>query len=204
MNKVIHAAVRRDLGRLDAALSSATEGDRARAADLRRAWDQLNDQLHHHHDQEETVIFPAVVRMGVDQALLDELASEHEAMVRALEDIDAAMRTYAASATVADAAAAAEAVRRGEAVVGRHLAHEEDQLEPALRPHLESAEWKAVEKRLRKQPPSTTGWFMAWIEDGAAADVRHYLGSTIPAPVRFVFGRLLGRGYHRTIAPVWR
>jgi len=204
MNKVIHAAVRRDLGRLDAALASVAEGDRARAADLRRAWEQLSSQLHHHHDQEEELIFPAVVEMGIDRALVDELAGEHGVMVRALDEIDAAMRTYSASATVADAAAASEAVRRGEAAVDRHLTHEENELEPALQPHLEGEQWKAIEKQLRKQSPSTAGWFFAWLEDGAAPDVRAYLGSTVPGPVRFVFSRVFGRGYHRTIAPVWR
>lgn len=204
MNKVIHAAVRRDLGRLSAALSSVADGDRARAADLRRAWDQLSSQLRHHHDQEEALIFPAVVGLGIDPVLVEELEAEHEAMLRALDDLDAAMRTYAASATVADAAAAAEAVQRGLAVVDRHLVHEENEFEPAVRPHLESAEWKAVEKQLRKQPPTKAGWFFAWVEDGASDEVRAYLSSTVPGPVRLVFGRVLGRGYHRTIAPVWR
>lgn len=204
MNKVIHAAVRRDLARLEASLSSVAGGDRARAADLRRAWDHLGSQLHHHHDQEETLIFPAVVELGIEPLLVEELESEHEAMMRALEDLDGAMRTYAASASVADAAAAAEAVDRCTTVVGRHLTHEEDEFEPALRPHLESAEWKAIEKQLRKQSPRTAGWFFAWLEDGASDEARRYLSSTVPGPVRVVFSRMLGRGYHRTIAPVWR
>lgn len=204
MNKVIHAAVRRDLDRLEAALASVVDGDRARAADLRRAWDQLSSQLKHHHDQEEALIFPAVVGMGIDPVLVEELGSEHEAMLRALDDLDAAMRTYAASATVADAAAAAEAVHRAQVVVDRHLAHEESEFEPALQPHLESPEWKAIQKQLRKQSPAKAGWFFAWLEDGAGDEVRGYLASTVPGPVRLVFGRVFGRGYHRTIAPVWR
>lgn len=204
MNKVIHAAVRRDLRRLEHALTTVRNGDRRRAGDLRRAWEHLDSQLHHHHDQEEALVFPAVVGLGIDPALVEEMESEHDEMVRALEDIDHAVRAYSASATVADAAAAAEAVRRGSVSVQRHLAHEEAELEPALRPHVGSAEWKAVEKQLRKQPPTKAGWFFAWLEDGASDDVRAYLGSTVPGPVRFVFSRAFGRGYHRAIAPVWR
>ena len=34
-------------------------------------------------------------------------------------------------------------------VVERHLHHEETELEPQLDPHLETPEWKAVEKKLR-------------------------------------------------------
>ena len=209
MNKVIHAAVRRDLGRLESALEEAgrgqTEGDdAARAQDLHRAWAHLHDQLRHHHRQEEEIIFPAVVRLGVDENLLGELESEHGAMMKALGGIDAAMTTYAASGSAPDAAAAADVVRRGTVVVEEHLAREEGELEPMLQPHLESAEWRAVERQVRKQPPVKVGWFFAWLQDGGPEEAQAFLGRTIPGPVRFVFSRLFGRGYHARIAPVWR
>ena len=203
MNKVIHAAVRRDLARLDAALGSAREGDRGRAADLQRGWAFVRDQLDKHHRQEEDLIFPAVVGLGVDPALIATMESEHDAMMTALGDIDAAMTSYAGSATRADADAAAEAVRRGSDVVERHLAHEEAELEPAIRPHLGSDGWKAVEKQLRKQPPGEAGWFFAWLQDGGSPEAQQFLAGTVPGPVRSVLSRVFGRGYHRTIAPVW-
>ncbi len=114
------------------------------------------------------------------------------------------MRSYATSAAATDAAAAAEALRRGIPVVEGHLAHEEAELEPLMQPHLESAQWKAVERQLRKQPPKTSGWFFAWLQDGASEEVMRFLGSTVPAPVRFVFAHGFGRGYQKSVAPVWR
>lgn len=204
MNQAIHAAVRRDLDRLDAALGTVAEPDRRRAADLRRAWDQLQAQLHHHHTQEEELVFPALAGLGLDPELVEALEAEHATMLRALEDVDVAMRTFTASASVADATAAGEAVRRARVVVERHLAHEEAELEPAMLRHVGSPEWKDLQRRLRRQPPRTTGWFLAWLEDGAAPDARAFLAAEVPAPARFVLGRVAGRGYHRTIAPVWR
>ncbi|HEX5862445.1 MAG TPA: hemerythrin domain-containing protein [Nocardioides sp.] len=204
MNKVIHAAVRRDLGRLEAALREVDGTRQDRARDLHRAWAHLHDQLHHHHRQEEGIIFPAVVGLGVDQNLLEELESEHGAMIAALEDIDAAMATYTASGAATDAAVAADVVRRGSVVVEEHLAHEEGELEPMLQPHLESPEWRAVERQIRKQPPTKVGWFFAWLQDGGSQEAQAFLARTIPGPVRFVFSRIFGRGYHATIAPVWR
>ena len=65
MNKVIHAAVRRDLARLGGALDSVSDGDRKRAADLGRAWRNLRDQLRHHHEQEDTILFPVMVHLGM-------------------------------------------------------------------------------------------------------------------------------------------
>ncbi|MGH3362330.1 MAG: hemerythrin domain-containing protein [Nocardioides sp.] len=204
MNKVIHAAVRRDLGRLETALSTVADGDRDRAAGLGRAWDNLDRQLRHHHQQEDSLLFPAMSQLGVDGSLLSTLEGEHETMGRALDEIDTTMRSYATSASATDAAAAADAVRRGLPVVEIHLAHEEAELEPLMQPHLESAQWKAVERQLRKQPPTRTGWFFAWIQDGASAEVMGYLGSAVPAPVRFVFANGFGRGYQKSVAAVWR
>ena len=34
-------------------------------------------------------------------------------------------------------------------------------------------------------------------------EVRAFLGSTVPAPVRMILSKVFGRGYHREIAPVW-
>jgi hypothetical protein len=47
------------------------------------------------------------------------------------------------------------------------------------------------------------GQFFAWLTDGMTDEGRSYLKSTVPTPVVFVLGRLLGRRYHKDIAPVW-
>lgn len=204
MNKVIHAAVRRDLARLAGALASVKDADGRRADELSRAWRNLRDQLRHHHQQEDTILFPAAVLLGVDEGLVAVLEAEHGAMGRALDEIDEAMGSYATSASAADAADALTAVRRGSVVVDQHLAHEEGELEPLLRGHVDAPEWQAAMRRVRQQPPRTAGWFFAWLEDGVPDDAQRYLAREVPAPVRMVLGRLLGRGYHRTVAPVWR
>jgi hemerythrin-like domain-containing protein len=202
MNRVIHAAVRRDLGRLESALESAREGDRERAAELRRAYANLHRELKHHHESEDRWVFPMMSRY-VDQEILDAMDTEHQAMADALADTDAAMERYAASGSAVDAAAARDSVSRTREVVARHLDHEEQEFEPALAPHLESPEWKQVEKRFRSQPLGDAGRFMAWVQDGMEPQTRAYLRSTVPPPVLFVLGRVVGRSYHRDIAPVW-
>ena len=184
MNKVIHAAVRRDLARLGGALDSVSDGDRKRAADLGRAWRNLRDQLRHHHEQEDTILFPVMVHLGIDAALVEALEAEHQAMARALGEIDAAMGSYATSASAADAADAADAVRRGNAVVDQHLAHEEEELEPLVRaapgePRVEGRDAPAAQAAA----PSA-GWFFAWLEDGAVARGAGVPGAEVPAPIR--------------------
>jgi len=204
MNKVIHAAVRRDLARLENALTGVSDGDQRRARSLHRAWKQLADQLRHHHTQEDTILFPVFVHLGVDRGLVEALEAEHAAMAPALLGIDSAMSSYAASGSAVDAADAAEAVRKGRPVVDQHLAHEEADLEPAIAGFAAEPELVQAMKQVRAQPPRRAGWFFAWLEDGAGPEEQAFLATTVPGPVRLVLGRGFGRGYHRSIASTWR
>lgn len=204
MNAVIHAAVRRDLRRLDAALAAPPAAQPGRARQLRTGYAHLHDQLGKHHQQEEELVFPALQRLGVDTTLIGEMEDEHAAMVAALGETATAMTTYAASPSAESAAQARQSVLATQQVVERHLAHEEAELEPRIAPHLDSEEWKAVEKQFRKQPPTVVGRFFAWLTDDADPASAAYLRSTIPAPVVAVLSKVLGRGYQKQIAPIWR
>ena len=102
-------------------------------------------------------MFPALGRLGIDTVLLAEMDQEHGAMADALTVTAARMEQYAATGAAADAASARAEVDRARVVVERHLAHEENELEPLMLPHLESEEWKQVEKAMRKAPPTEPG-----------------------------------------------
>jgi hemerythrin-like domain-containing protein len=204
MNRVIHGAVRRDLARLTAALSSVPDGDRTRAQQLERAFANLHGQLTTHHEAEDTHVFPWLAGSGVDPDLLEAMESEHAAMSAALADSSAAMAGYARTGSSADAATARASLVRTTEVVERHLHHEEDELEPVIAPQLESPGWKAVEKKLRRQPPRVTGRFFAWVTDGMGNSERAYFRATVPPPVTYVLAHTFGRGYYREVAPVWQ
>ncbi|MGZ8744154.1 MAG: hemerythrin domain-containing protein [Nocardioides sp.] len=204
MNRVIHGAVRRDLSRLEAALAVAPDGDKDRAAALRDAYAYLQSELVRHHESEDALIFPMLGGFGVDRGLLEEMDQEHHAMAEALHSTRAAMEKYAASGSGVDAQAARERVVHTQEVVERHLGHEERDLDPVLVAHTDSPEWKAVEKKLRREPPRVAGPFFAWIQDGIQPEEQRYVASAVPGPVRWVMSRVFGRSYHREIAPVWR
>ena len=204
MNRVIHAAVRRDLGRLESALAAAPDGDRARAKQLQDAYAHLHDQLKHHHEGEDTHVFPYLARVGGAAELVEVMETEHQAMADALAGARSAMDTYASTGSAGDAHAARDAIVEANDVVERHLHHEENELEPLMLPHLETPEWKVVEKQLRPASLADSGRFMAWVQDGMPDAERAYLRSAIPVPVTFLLSRLAGRSYHRDVAPVWQ
>jgi DUF438 domain-containing protein len=204
MNRLIHAAVRRDLDRLADSLEAFPDGDTARARDLDRAYVNLRGELTHHHESEDTHIWPMLEKAGVEPGLLHAMESEHRAMAEALSETGAAMTALATSGSAAAAATARASVVRTQEVVERHLTHEEAELEPRLHEYEETPEWKAVEKELRRQPPSVAGPFFAWLTDGMSEEHRAFLRTLIPAPVVTVLAKVFGRRYNRDIAPVWR
>jgi hemerythrin-like domain-containing protein len=204
MNRVIHAAVRRDLTRLDAALGAVPDGDTARAQQLQRAYANFHQQLARHHQQEDTIIFPALKKLGVDATLVGEMDSEHHAMAEALDETATVMRRYATSGSATDAAAARESVRSTAQVVERHLAHEEAELEPLMEPHKEDPVYKQAEKDVRKGPITEAGVFFAWLTDGMEPHVESSLKSYVPAPVILLLSKVFGRRYNRQIAPAWK
>ena len=84
MNRVIHAAVRRDLTRLESALDAAPDGDRARARQLATAYANLHRELKHHHEGEDNNVFPFLARVEGATELVQVMEAEHQAMSDAL------------------------------------------------------------------------------------------------------------------------
>ena len=134
MNQVIHQAVRRDLSRTRGALVELSPGDRARAAELLRAWRHLEDQLHHHHTVEDDLIWPFLRRHGATGPHVDAMEGEHRAMAEAIGSATVAMTSLAADPTRAAIDDASLAVVRAEEATCAHLDHEEAEVEPMIEP----------------------------------------------------------------------
>ncbi len=205
MNDIVHAAVRRDLARMEAALRAFPDGDAERARQLQKAWANLWEQLHHHHESEDAYIWPYLRGLDVlDAKLLDDMESEHGAMGAAIGSATAAIDALVADPTASVAASGADQVAEAARVTDAHLVHEETAVQPVIIEHMETPGWKAVEKQLRKGPPTLGGRMFAWVQDGATPEVQKALRGMIPGPVLFVLSRGLGRGYYRDVAPTWR
>jgi hypothetical protein len=204
MNKAIHGAFRRDLRRFLDALASFRDGDRARAAQLGRAWDNFDAQLTDHHEGEHAIAWPAMASIGVSPELLATFDEEHERMARALATARSAMATLRTSATATDATAARDAMAELQAVAVTHLDHEEQEIEPIYLQYADSPEMKAMGKQFAKVSPAKGGQFFAWVTDGAAPEELATITGTVPKPVLAVISGIWGRGYRRDVAPAWR
>jgi len=204
MNRVIHAAFRRDLDRFLSALGRFRDGDAARAEQLGRAWDNFDFQLTKHHEGEHEIAWPALAQVGVTQQMIDEMDAEHEVMADRLSAARAAMAGLRAAPTAASAQTARTAMDELKTVTNEHLDHEERELEPVYQEKRDDPAVKEMGKRFSKVPPKEGGVFFAWLTDGISPDAEASINATIPKPVRTVITTLLGRSYKKEIAPVWR
>jgi hemerythrin-like domain-containing protein len=203
MNSIIHDAFRRDLRRFDAALADPAASDPRRGEQLSAAWDNFATQLHDHHSDEETIFWPAVRSLGVDEGLADELAFEHGQMLGALGSANSAMQAYRAFPSRDTAAGARLAIEELAKTVTHHLDHEEADLDPFAAAHADSAQMKQAQRAVRRAHRGNTGTFFAWLLDGASDEDARALREEVPAPVVFLLTRTSGRRYRKTIAAAW-
>ena len=204
MNKAIHAAFRRDLGRFIDALGRFQDGDRQRASRLATAWANFDDQLTRHHEDEHEIAWPALEAVGVSHGVLTQMDAEHDTMSAALVEARDAMAALRGSASAEDAAAALTAMQEMQRVTVQHMDHEEAEIEPVYLAKKDSAEIKAMGREFAKVGPVQGGTFFAWALDGAAPEESAAITGTIPKPVLVLITGVFGRSYRKSVAPVWR
>ena len=204
MNRVIHAAVRRDLDRFTNALSTLN-GDDERAEQVSMAWGNFHEQLTRHHSSEHRIAWPALRKAGISDDLLTQFDAEHDQMAAALESADQAMRSWRDTHSAENAKTAREAVATLRATATRHLDHEEAELEPFYLEHAHTPEMKAMGRAFgREYKLPEAGTYFAWLQDGASNDELAGLRQNVPRPVVAIIGAVFGGKYRRTIAPAWR
>lgn len=203
MNTVVHAAFRRTISRFDAALSAFPDGSGQRADELKRAWDFFEAELHHHHDYEELYFWPALQQTDADLSAIADLDGEHDAMRAALDTASKAMAALQLHPRSTSAEAARVAVGHLSTVLLGHLAHEERDLEPISAAYHDSPPMQAALTKVKKAHFTRMGNLVEWLQDGADESDLAGMRRELPAPVIFLFGKLAGRRYRRTIAPIW-
>lgn len=203
MNKVIHAAFRRDLVRFVVALDSFPVGDQRRADGLAAAWANFDDQLTYHHEGEHETAWPALQKVGVSADLLATMDAEHDTMAQALAVTRSAMADLVQDPGRAQVDAARAAFEELRTVTVAHLDHEEAELEQVYLDHVEDPAIVEMGKTFAKVSPARGGRFFAWLLDGASPEEVAAVRGTVPGPVLKILTAVFGRGYRKNVAPVW-
>src|SRR4051794_20979484 len=189
----MHAAMRRDAARLPRAIAEAA--DRNGSAGLLRWFRCFRTTLEHHHQREDTIVFPELVRRDPSfGAVQTELVADHHVLDTALERVEAAL------AGDGDAAEAAEQLAR---ILLDHLAREEAAAFPRLAAYLTADDWDTVERRFMKGTGLRELAFeVPWAIDGLPDDEIAALKAAAPLSLRVLYRLLFAPRYARVAAPL--
>ncbi|MFD3505798.1 hemerythrin domain-containing protein [Streptomyces sp. NPDC058676] len=171
-----HDAFLRDLRRLAEAVADGRTGEAA----VRTGWETFKHQLHVHHVGEDEAIWPPLreaLAGSAEIAVLDLMETEHAAIDPLQDRIDAAFDEGGPQL--------AELVEEFTALLATHMDHEEEQALPLVETHLGPEGWAAYSQyMLATGGLPEAGGYLAWLLDGAPADVRATVLGPLPPPVR--------------------
>jgi hemerythrin-like domain-containing protein len=203
MMGIVHSALRRDLERSRVVLSAGTVSDARRAVCAEHLiW--MMDFLHHHHDGEDTGLYPLVrAKDPTLGEILDSMNSEHEAIVPAMDELKMAARAWAQDPTVTPRVLAA--VEALNVVLGPHLKHEEEEMMPLVQTVVTQREWHDWDQATNVAPkPSKQLAFEGhWLIDNTAADDRDTVVHEVPPVPRFFLLNFMGGAYQKRRAALW-
>jgi iron-sulfur cluster repair protein YtfE (RIC family) len=192
MNTNMHAAFQREIDRLEAGLDSADLADGTARAGLSRRYQFFSQTLHHHHQGEDTYLFPGVrAKASPDEkAILDAMEAEHEGLVDTLTTLDEQFGHLDQATDKQAVAAQLEVLRQ---VLSAHGDHEERDGVPIVQKYISDEDFKAFMKFNRGAPNSSL--IMPWMCDGADPAVQAATWGNIPAPVRLFLKPIMTRKY---------
>ncbi|WP_240528738.1 hemerythrin domain-containing protein [Streptomyces humi] len=191
---VVHRVFRRESALLPRLVRAVPDGDTARAALVRGALGDYTMGLHHHHHAEDELIWPLLrARAERDEALVDRMTEQHEAIDRTLAAVAEWTPVWERSADRIAGEELALALEAHRTALLDHLDEEEASLLPLVAEHLTVAEWDLVGERGLEGLPKNKRMLAlgAILEEATPEESAFFLGK---APL---VGRLLWRAVGR-------
>lgn len=187
--RALHAALRRDLSRLQEA-AGQLQGSAGAPPTVLAGWDAFQAQLDNHHAAEDDDLWP-VLRAELSDprelASVDAMVAEHQLLPPALAGVDSALR---------GGGELTAPVERLSTVLLDHLAHEERDVLPLVEQHLTQAQWRTfLHKERSRRSARDRPEFLTWILDDASQQNAAAVLTEMPPPARLVYRRVLRPRY---------
>ncbi|MEU6317910.1 hemerythrin domain-containing protein [Streptomyces sp. NPDC047009] len=207
MMGIVHGALRRDLDRVRAVLTSEPypEHERRRALGEHVVW--MMEFLRAHHTGEDEGLWPLVrERDPAAGPLLDSLDADHRRITPAAVALTAAGRRYASTATDEVRVELLAALDTLTGVLVPHLEREVDEAMPVVAAALTNVEWDAWGQKYNVKPKSLKQLGMEghWLLDGIDPEGYQIVVHLVPPVPRFILLRGFARAYRRRTAAWWQ
>lgn len=185
----IHRMFKAGFGEGRTLIEGVAEGDAVHAEVVADHLAMLSTGLHAHHEGEDTMLWDPLEQRAPSCAVhVERMKAQHARMLVHLEELDAALPAWRASATATDAAGVASALDGINAALAAHLPDEEANIVPVMETVITQKEVDALSEHGRKATPKgrmflQLGAILAAQPDGGAEWQREHL----PPPVRLLW-----------------
>jgi hemerythrin-like domain-containing protein len=197
----MHDAMRRDAGRLVRFNDDRPDPLPARTAKpLAQWWQRFERTIVHHHEREDSVIWPELVNRRPEFA---DARAPLEIDHHALDEAMLAVRNAVAGAAggVDDPAVRRLVVREFATLLADHLAREESAAFPLIADAFTDEEFRVIEKQMSKQVSlGHIAFELPWVMDEADERVRALGKELLPAPVHLLNRLIFAPRYRRLTA----
>jgi hemerythrin-like domain-containing protein len=192
---IIHRVFRREFHLLPELIGRVSEGDTARAAVVAEHTTDLVTGLHHHHESEDELLWPPLLRQAtLHTDLVHRMEAQHNDLSAALKQVEKLVPRWATKAGAAERDELVDALRKASTVLDGHMAEEEQEILPLVRKHLTVEQWKALGDRGAEaiDDKKKRLIFLGMILEDTSADEELHFLSRMPSPVRLLW-KVVGR-----------
>ena len=190
---VVHRVFRREFRLAPRLIRAVRAGDVARAQVVGRHLTELYHGLHHHHTNEDEVLWPlllARVDLEADRVLLME--AQHQQIDTLLGAALDLLPTWMSTAAADVRDELATVYDRLLPVLMAHLSAEEDEILPLAADHVSQEEWERMGARFTQDTPKDKLMlFLGALLEEATPDERAHMLAKLPAVARLAW-RLVG------------
>jgi iron-sulfur cluster repair protein YtfE (RIC family) len=191
---VVHRVFRREFRLAPRLIRVVRPGDVSRARIVGRHLTDLHQGLHHHHTNEDEVLWPlllARVDLEAERVLLME--AQHQEIDALLQKANGILPVWMSTAAADLRDELAGVYDRLLPVLMAHLSAEEDDVLPLVAEHISQAEWDQLGRRFSAETPKNKLMlFLGALLEEATPDERAHMLGNLPAPARLAW-RLIGR-----------
>lgn len=122
---------------------------------IRSRWSFYAGMLDHHHHTEDVSILPALVALRPDlEPLVNELASDHQRLIGAIDNVNAAVAAFEQQPDTARQRTVHEGIVAVREEFFPHLDIEDAQVIPAITESMPPKEWERLDQRALKTLPT--------------------------------------------------
>ncbi|MEV2226522.1 hemerythrin domain-containing protein [Nocardia vinacea] len=198
---LVHRVFRREFRLLADIVEATSPMDAEQVARVSAHAREMLAALHHHHSNEDELVWPKLRWAELDSTLVDLMQTQHEEVDALMRRVDSELSEWEHQGGAETADLLVEGLRRLHEALTEHLRLEEDSVLPMVAETLTESEWAELGKRgLASFSKGRALIFLGHIAEEADEREWSEFAGHLPAPVRLlyrVFGR---RGYARETA----